>query len=297
MSATKGAKPRITVLGSANMDLVTRTERLPAPGETLLGRSFTAAPGGKGSNKAIAAARAGGDVEFVGAVGDDTFALDLREILVLNDVGTSLLREVEGPSGVAAIGVDDSGENCIVVVGGANSTITELTDAELAAVADADILLLDLELPLAAILAGAQHAHANDTTVILNPSPVQELPDELLAAVDILVLNKAEAELLGAHVLAAVPHVVITLGVDGATYRGPGGAAESVPALPVDVVDTTGAGDAFAGVLAVAWQRGPAEALRWACAAGGLASTVAGASPSLPQRADIARALAETIAS
>lgn len=297
MSASHRARPRITVLGSTNMDLVTRTPRLPVPGETLLGTSFTATPGGKGANKAIAAARAGADVEFIGAVGDDTFALELREVLVLNDVGTALLREVDGPSGVAAIAVDDAAENCIVVVGGANSTVTELSGAESAAVANADILLLDLELPLAVVVEGARHAHAKGTTVILNPSPVQELPTELLDAVDVLVLNEAEANTIGADALAGVEHVVITLGADGARYRGPGGATETVPALPVDVVDTTGAGDAFAGVLAVAWQLGPADALRWACAAGGLASTVAGASPSLPQRADIERALAEAIAS
>lgn len=119
------------------MDLVATTERLPVPGETIFGGSFAQSPGGKGSNQAIAAAKSGGEVDFLGAVGDDTFALELRETLVLNDVGTELLREVEGPSGVAFITVDKSGENSIIVVGGANATVTDLSAEELAAVENA----------------------------------------------------------------------------------------------------------------------------------------------------------------
>lgn len=281
MTTAQGSAPRIVVLGSANMDLVTTTDRLPTPGETVLGNTFTVTPGGKGLNQAIAAARAGGEVEFLGAVGDDTFALELREILVLNDVGTELLREVEGPSGVAIITVDSKGENSIIVVGDANSTITTLTDDELEAVSAADILICQLELPIATATAAAKHARAHGTLVLLNPSPVQQVPPELIANVDILVLNKLEAEQLGGAVLAEVAHVVTTLGEAGATYRGPDGAESSATPPHVDVVDTTGAGDAFTGTLAVAWNRGPDEALRWACAAGALASTTLGATDAM----------------
>ena len=290
MATGDGQRPRIAVLGSANMDLVTRTPSLPRPGETLLGTSFTATPGGKGLNKAIAAARAGGDVDFIGAVGSDTFALDLREALVFDDVGTTLLREVPGPSGVAAISVDDAGENSIVVVGGANSTMQALTEQESATVAEADVLLLDLELPVPTVTAAAVHARANATTVIFNPSPVQPLSAELLAAVDVLVLNRAEADELS-EALTKVPQVVTTLGADGARYRDPNGGEHTASAPPVDVVDTTGAGDTFAAVLAVGWSSGPETAIRRACAAGALASTKAGAAASAPHRADIDRAL------
>lgn len=287
--ATADGTARIVVLGSANMDLVTRTQRLPRPGETLLGTSFTAAPGGKGLNKAIAAARAGGDVDFVGAVGDDTFALELREALVLDDVGTTLLREVPGPSGVAAISVDDAGENSIVVVGGANSTVTTLTEQELAAIARADVLLLDFEVPLPTVIAAAAHAHAHRTTVVLNPSPVQQLSQELRGTVDVLVVNSAEGSELAAA-LDEIPHVVTTLGADGARYRDPDGDEHTVPTLPVDVVDTTGAGDTFTAVLAVEWGSDPIEAVRRACVAGALASTKPGAGTSAPHRAEIDRA-------
>lgn len=296
MSATPHARPRITVLGSANMDLVARTPRLPAAGETLLGSSFTATPGGKGANQAIAAARAGGDVDFLGAIGGDTFALELRETLVLNDVGTELLREVEGPSGVAVITVDDAGENSIVVVSGANSTMTELSDTELQAVADADTLVCQLEIPIGSVTAAARHARANGTTVILNPSPAQTLSPDLLDCVDVIVLNRTEADQLGATALTDVPHVVTTLGSDGARYRGPDGDERSMPSLAVDVVDTTGAGDAFTGALAVAWNDGPDVAIRRACVAGALATTRLGATQALPTGSDIENALNATYA-
>lgn len=292
MSASQTSPPRITVLGSANMDLVARTPRLPAAGETVLGTSFTATPGGKGSNQAIAAARAGGDVTFVGAIGGDTFALELRETLVLNDVDTELLREVDGPSGVAIITVDDAGENNIIVVGGANSTVTDLSESELQAVADADALVCQLEIPVPTVAAAARHAHANGTTVILNPSPAQPLSSDLLDNVDVIVLNSTEADQLGRDALANVSHVVTTLGADGASYRGPDGTERSLPSIAVEVVDTTGAGDAFLGALAAAWHQGADTAIRRACVAGALATTRLGAAQSSPTGTDIDNALA-----
>lgn len=287
---TDGQSPVIAVLGSINMDLVTTTGRRPEPGETVLGSGFAMVPGGKGANQAIAAGRAGGRVEFIGAVGDDVFADELRAVLRESGVGTARLRTVDGPSGIAAIVVDAAGENSIIVVGGANATLTELSDDDLAVIAGADILLCQLEIPVQTVAAAARHAQANGTVVVLNPSPARPLPPELWADVDVAVVNSGEFAELGAA-LDAVPHLVVTLGADGARYRGTDGRELRVPGLRVQVVDTTGAGDTFTGALAVAWQRRPAEALRWACAAGALATTRLGASASIPAREEIEAAL------
>lgn len=278
--------PLIAVLGSVNMDLVTTTDRRPEPGETVLGSGFTAVPGGKGANQAIAASRAGGRVEFLGAVGTDVFAPRLRDTLAESGVGTARLRTVDGPSGVASIVVDDSGENTIIVVGGANARMTELAEDDLAVIAAADILLCQLEIPVPTVAAAVRHARAHDTVVMLNPSPVRDLPPQLWAHVDVAVVNSGEATRLGSA-LAPVPHLVVTLGANGARYRGPDAAERTVPGIAVDVIDTTGAGDAFTGALAVFWPDGPAAALPPACAAGALATTRLGASASLPNRAEI----------
>ena len=222
------AENSIVVVGSINMDLVADAPRLPAPGETILGTAFRTTPGGKGANQAIAAARAGAAVAFVGAVGDDTFALELRQTLVDAEVDTERLREVASPSGVAAITVDRDGQNSIVVVAGANSRLSPLTDDDVRVVADADVLLCQLEIPLATVTAAARAAAGSGTTVVLNPSPVQPLPRELLESVDVLVVNETEEGQLGESTLDAVPHVVTTLGAAGARYRGPGGVRLSV---------------------------------------------------------------------
>ncbi|WP_430333196.1 ribokinase [Rhodococcus sp. ACT016] len=286
------AENKVVVVGSINMDLVASSPRLPAPGETILGTSFTTTPGGKGANQAIAAAKAGADVAFVGAVGDDTFALDLRQALVEAEVDAEGLREVSGASGIAVITVDGDGQNSIVVVAGANDRVTALTDDELRAVADADVLLCQLEIPLDTVTAAAHHAARSDTTVVLNPSPAQTLPPELLESVDVLIVNETEEGQLGADALAAVPHVVTTLGAAGARYRGPDGDRLTVDSPIVDAVDTTGAGDAFAGALASAWSRGPRDALTFACAAGALTATRPGASAASPTRREIDALLA-----
>lgn len=282
--------PLIAVLGSINMDLVTTTDRRPEPGETVLGNGFTTVPGGKGANQAIAASRAGGRVEFLGAVGTDVFAADLRGALEESGVGTARLRTVDGPSGVASIVVDGGGENTIIFVGGANAGMTDLTEEDLSVIAAADVLLCQLEIPVPTVAAAARHARAHGTVMILNPSPVQDLSSDLWSHVDVAVVNSGEAGRLDAA-LASVPHLVVTLGAAGARYRGPDGAELTVPGMPVDVVDTTGAGDAFTGALAVAWPDGPAAALRPACAAGALATTRLGASASLPDRTEIAAAV------
>lgn len=284
---------RIAVVGSINMDLVTTVERRPEAGETVSGNGFALVPGGKGSNQAIAARRAGAEVEFVGAVGSDVFADALRKVLREDGVGVARLREVDGPCGIATIVVDTSGENTIIVVAGANGRMTELSAADLETVAGADVLLCQLEIPVATVLAAARHARANGTVVLLNPSPVQDLPDEVWAEVDIAVVNAGEAARLESA-LREVPHVVTTLGGEGASYRGPGGSALAHPGFPVRVVDTTGAGDTFTGALAAHWHRGPATALAWACAAGALATTKLGASASVPAADEVEAILAAT---
>ncbi|ATL66558.1 ribokinase [Nocardia terpenica] len=282
---------RIVVVGSIGMDLVTTTGKRPEPGETVLGTGFEMVPGGKGSNQAIAARRAGAEVEFVGAVGDDRFAPDLRRVLSDAGVGADRLRSLDGSCGIAAIVVDSAGENSIVVVPGANGRMTGLTAEDLDTIAAADVLMCQLEIPAETVLSAARHAHTHGTVVLLNPSPVQQLPTELWDVVDIAVVNEGEAEQLSSA-LDTVAHLVITRGGDGATYRGPN-TNLSHPGVRVDVIDTTGAGDTFTGALAAHWHEGPTTALAWGCTAGALATTKLGASASIPERADIERLLAE----
>ncbi|GGL87649.1 ribokinase [Nakamurella endophytica] len=290
MAAARGP---IVVVGSVNMDLVGHCPAFPAPGETVLGSGFATVPGGKGSNQAIAAARAGGRVAFVGAVGEDAFAAPLRAALSGAGVDVSALRTVPGASGVALITVDGHGENTIVVLPGANSAVT-LDGAGRELVGAAGLVVLQLEIPIEVVTAAATAAAAAGIPVLLNASPARELPEELARAVTVAVVNEGEARTLGDAVLSGIPHVVTTLGADGARYRGPDGRAVDVPSTPVTVVDTTGAGDAFTGALAVGWAEGgdPAAAVRRACAAGALATTVAGASTSAPTREAIDALLA-----
>ncbi|MEU4811691.1 ribokinase [Nocardia fluminea] len=283
--------PAVVVLGSINMDLVATTARRPAPGETVLGSDFATVPGGKGANQAIAAARSGARVRFLGAIGDDVFGAELAATLSGAGVDTTALRRVDGASGIASIVVDETGENSIIVVAGANGRVTDLTAAELGAIADADILLCQLEIPIDTVLAAAQHARASGTVVALNPSPVQPLPDALWAAVDIAIVNSLESEQY-ANELTQVAHLVRTLGGDGAVYRGTDGNERSVTGRTVEVLDTTGAGDAFTGALVATWNQGIPAALNWANTAGALATTRRGASAAIPGSDRIAAALA-----
>ncbi|WP_406161304.1 ribokinase [Streptomyces sp. NBC_01005] len=288
----------IAVLGSTNMDLVAYVERAPGRGETVTGREFRTVPGGKGANQAVAAARAGGQVTMIGAVGDDEYGVRLRSNLEHAGIDTDLLHTVEGPSGTAHIVVDDTGANSIVVVPGANGTVTALGPGEMAAIAGADLLLLQLELPLSAVIEGARVAHAQGVRTILTPSPVQPLPSELLDCVDLLIPNEHEAaEISGftdphasaRYLLSQVPAVVITLGSKGCLYATRGGEPVVLPAPEVTAVDTTGAGDTFVGTLAVALgERRPVpRALAWASAAAALCVQRPGASTSMPYRTEI----------
>ncbi|WP_329212111.1 ribokinase [Streptomyces sp. NBC_00683] len=288
----------IAVLGSTNMDLVTYVARAPALGETVTGRELRTVPGGKGANQAVAAARAGGEVVMIGAVGTDEFGSRLRTNLEHAGVDTDLLHTAAGPSGTAHIVVDDEGANAIVVIPGANGTVTTLGPGEHAAIAAAGLLLLQLELPLSAVTEAARAAKARGVRTVLTPSPVQPLPSELLDAVDLLIPNEHEAAALSGcdepHaaaqiLLRQVPEVVITLGRKGCLYATRGGEAVLFPAPEVTAVDTTGAGDTFVGTLAVALGEGRAvpEALAWASSAAALCVQRPGASTSMPYRSEI----------
>lgn len=286
---------RVVVVGSANLDLVVTAPALPRPGETVLGGNFTTVPGGKGANQAVAAARAGARVGFIGAVGQDSFAQPQRDSLAAAGVDVSRLRTVPGPSGVALIAVDDAAENLIVVAPGANAALTTLSTPDRDAIAAADVLLCQLEIPLSAVAEAAATARAAGTVVVLNAAPARTLPGEVLDVVDVLVVNEGEAEVLAGRpaapedLLDLVPRVVMTLGARGAAYADRDGVRLEVPAPRVDAVDTTAAGDAFTGALAVAWAEGrPVErALHWACAAGAVCARRPGASSALPTRAEI----------
>jgi len=288
--------PRIVVAGSANMDLVGVAERLPLPGETVLGDDFLMMAGGKGANQAIAAARAGGDAVFLGAIGSDSFGVTLNARLAAAGVDTAHVRTTYGASGVAVIMVDRAAENSILVAPGANSTFRDLTEAEEGVIASGDVLLCQLEIPIETVTAACAAARAGGTRTILNAAPARELPAELLANVDLLVVNEVEAQTISglpapdmAALLALVPRVVMTLGGAGSRYAERDGRDETVPAFVVEATDTTAAGDAFTGALAVAWGEGRdlIEAVRWANAAGAACVRKLGASNALPSRAEI----------
>lgn len=283
--------PRVCVVGSVNMDLTFVVDALPRPGETVLAASLTRTPGGKGANQAVAAARAGAQVQFSGAFGDDPAAAQLRAHLRANAVGLDRTVTVPGPSGTAIIVVDASAENTVLVAPGANAHLTPVPSA----VANCDVLLTQLEIPVATALAAARAAQSADAVVMVNASPAgqdRSSLQDLAAIADVVIANEHEAN----DWPSPPTHFVITLGVRGARYVGADGVFE-VPAPTVTPVDTAGAGDVFAGVLAANWPRNPGSpaerlrALRRACAAGALATLVSGAGDCAPAAAAIDAAL------
>ncbi|AUH39026.1 ribokinase [Streptomyces sp. CMB-StM0423] len=294
----------LAVFGSVNMDLVAYAATAPLRGETVSGREFRTVPGGKGANQAVAAARAGGAVTMIGAVGADAFGGELRAALDGAGVDTAGLRTAPGASGTAHIVVDDDGGNSIVVVPGANGTVTGLAPGDDERIAAAGTLLLQLELPMDGVVAAAEAARGHGVRTVLTPAPARPLPGRLLAATDLLVPNEHEAAALtgrsdphqaAAALLEQVPEVVVTLGGAGSLYAARGQEPVVVPALAVRAVDTTAAGDTFVGALCVAYAEGrpmPA-ALAWAAAAAALAVQRPGASSSMPERAEIDRLAAE----
>ncbi len=300
----------IVVLGSLNMDLVSRVPRLPAPGETLRGSGFFTAAGGKGANQAAACARLGASVALIGRVGEDLFGLALRDGLEQLGVDVSRVSVTPGPSGVAVVAVDDRAENSIVIIPGANERVG-VDDLELlrASLAGADSLLLQLEIPLEIVTSAARLAHARGVRVLLDPAPALPLPDELYTLTDLLTPNETECSALvgfavddttRAERAAAIllkrgaRQVVIKMGEQGA-YLHNGASGERIPGFRVHAVDTTAAGDVFNGALAVALEKGVAlrEAVRFANAAGALSTTRYGAQPSMPTADEVERLLRE----
>ena len=285
--------------------MVAKTERLPVPGETVLGGAFIMAAGGKGANQAVAAARLGGEVVFIAKVGDDVFGRQALESFGREGIATScIVRDAVNPSGVALITVDSRGENCIVVASGANANLMS-GDVPVEKIKNAALVLIQLEIPLQTVEYVAAQASAQGVPVILNPAPACALPDSLLKNVAVLTPNQKEAEMLtgvriedrdsaekAAAVLAGkgVKTVIITLGAEGALLLDRG-TSEWVPAPAVEAVDTTAAGDVFCGALAVALAEGKLvkEAVGFGCAAAALSVTRMGAQPSAPTRKEVDR--------
>ncbi len=299
----------VLVLGSINLDLVVEAPRLPAPGETLRGTAFHTSPGGKGANQAVAAARQGAATRLIGRVGADDFGEQLVEAIRAAGVRVSAINiDRDAPTGVALITVADSGENTIVTVKGANGNVgREELDVLDRVRLQSLILLMQLEIPVRVATAAAESAREAGLIVILDPAPVTDLPDDLLANVSWITPNEIETEALtgidpsdsdraaeAARALRSrgVERVAVKLGPRGCVYLGPEGAI-SVPAPKVDAIDTVAAGDAYNGALAASLVGGHdvEGALRRACAAGALAATRRGALPSLPTRAEVEAAL------
>ena len=301
--------PKVTVVGSANVDLVIRAERKPTKGETLIGETFDIFTGGKGFNQATAAARLGAAVTLIGRIGQDLFGEMLRTAMATEHIDSQFVKsDAKGGTGVANIVVEPDGDNSIIVVPRANMRLTPTDiDAAETRIAEAKVLLLQLETPIDASQRAVEIAKANDTTVILDPAPARSLPESLLAQVDILTPNVSEAAVLAdqrvttpeAGITAAkalqtqiapdgFSAVVLTLGERGVLLCTPT-RTEHVPAVPVEAVDTTGAGDAFCGALATALANGDdlLDAVTFANRAGAAAATVLGATPSMPTRQKI----------
>ena len=284
----------ILVAGSANLDFVVRAPHIPAPGETVLGHDFKTFPGGKGANQAIACARAGAAVtEMLLALGNDAFALPLEESLNAAGVRTHIKRVPEQPTGIAFICVSDDAENAITVAPGANHALLPI---DLVPLAGFSHLLLQLETPIDTVTAFARAARRQGVKVVLNAAPAQSLSGELLALIDILVVNEGELAALSNHQGSVeqcleriqVPCVVVTLGARGCCARVDGEFLTQA-AFPVTPVDTTAAGDTFCGALvaALSQKQCVAHALRQASAAGALACTRRGAQSSIPTHAEV----------
>ena len=301
------ARSRVVVFGSLNMDLAVRVPRMPMPGETLTGHGFLPNPGGKGANQAVACARQGAQVDMVGRVGNDSFGAGLRAALVAQGVDASGVGTTDEMStGVAMIMVDDAAQNCIAVVPGANASVGA-PDAETLRqrVAGAGLLLLQLEVPMAAVLGAAAIARQAGCPVLLNPAPAQALPEALWPLVDILVLNETEAALFSG-LPAVTPgnaneaaslllrrgphHVIVTLGEHGVVWASAAG-TRHLPAQKIQAVDTTAAGDTFIGALAalVVEGRSMEEALSHAIRAAAICVTRIGAQASMPSRDEVER--------
>ena len=295
----------ITVIGSSNTDMVIKTSRLPLPGETILGGDFLMNPGGKGANQAVAAARLNGRVTLVAKTGKDVFGREAKALFQSENLNTEFLfSDEDAPSGIALITVNEQGENCIVVASGANARLVrEDIEKAAGAVRDAEIILMQLEIPLDTVIYATEMAVAAGRKVILNPAPAQQLPAALFSKIYLITPNETEAELLtgipvkdqSSAISAArkllsfgVKVVVMTLGSKGALLV-TDEICELIPSMAVQVVDTTAAGDCFNGALAVALCEGFGllEAISFANQAAAISVTRMGAQASAPYRKEI----------
>jgi ribokinase len=301
--------PNILVVGSLNADLVVRAPRFPQPGETISGEDLQVIPGGKGANQAVAAARLGANVSMLGRVGKDNFGDFLLDNLKSNYVDTSLIQHDDASTGTATIIVDSNGQNSIVLSAGANGKVSS-SDVEHASFSDFSLLLLQLEIPTPTVYSAAKLAKQNGVRVILNPAPAKELPDKLIDLADFIIPNETELSLLtgmvvnditsaekAAHALLdkGAQNVIVTLGSKGALIVNKS-LSTQVNTYQVDVVDTTAAGDAFIGGLASVLDSSNslADAVRYGCACGALATTKFGAQPSLPTKMEVEELIAQS---
>ncbi|WP_108217757.1 ribokinase [Pseudomonas sp. GV085] len=296
---------KVVVIGSLNMDLVTRAPRLPKGGETLIGQSFCTVSGGKGANQAVAAARLGAQVSMIGCVGSDAYGEALRGALLAEQIDCQAVSTVDGSSGVALIVVDDSSQNTIVIVPGANGALTtEAIDRFESVIHAADVLICQLEVPDASVGHALKRGRELGKTVILNPAPASRpLPSDWYASIDYLIPNESEASALSGLsvdsldtaqaaatrlIALGAGKVIITLGAQGSLFAD-GQRFEHFPAPVVKAVDTTAAGDTFVGGFAAALAAGQDEvsAIRFGQVAAALSVTRAGAQPSIPALSDV----------
>ncbi|MGI8385375.1 ribokinase [Robertmurraya sp. P23] len=289
-------KKKVLVIGSINMDLVTKTSRVPKLGETLMGESFFTIPGGKGANQAVAATRLGAEVTLIGCIGKDAFGNQLKEGLTTEGVITSYVKPVtHTATGTASITLSN-GDNSIIVVPGANFAVTpEYVQRFEQVIADSDILLLQLEIPLESVVEAVKIAKKHQVKVILNPAPIQALPKELLEQIDYITPNEHEQELLLSspelteeELKAIKAKCIVTKGSKGVMLI-QDGVEKEIPSFKVDVVDTTGAGDSFNGALALSLSEGMLleEACEFANAVGAISVTKLGAQGGMPTKAEV----------
>jgi ribokinase len=296
---------RIVVIGSSNTDMVIKSRKLPAPGETILGGTFLMNPGGKGANQAVAAARLHGKVTFVAKTGNDIFGSEAKHLFDKEQIDTRfLISDENNPSGVALINVDENGENSIVVASGSNGTLSAYDiNEEVFKTEPDDIFLMQLEIPVGTVEFVAQKAAGNGNRVILNPAPARKLSNDLLSCLYMIIPNETEAEILtGIKVTDAesaekasrklyakgVKNVVITMGGTGAFLFTPSN-SRMISVVPVKAIDTTAAGDVFCGALAVALSEGKniEEAVVFANKAAAISVTRMGAQASAPYRHEV----------
>ena len=294
---------KIVIIGSSNVDLTVRTSHIPSKGETIFGAAPQTAFGGKGANQAVAVSRLGGDISFITKIGTDSYGNMMAENLVKEGIAAeTVIRDAAAPSGVAWICVDDNGDNSIIVMPGANCTMTKEDIVPfLSLIKEADYLLMQLETPLEVVEHAASIAYENGVKVVLNPAPAQPLSDDLLSKTYLLTPNEKECRLLcgetasddvrtNAETLLAkgVKNVIVTLGEKGSILCNASGHAE-VPAVKVNAVDTVAAGDTYNGALVVALSEGKTmtEAMAFATKASAIAVTRFGAQPSVPYRSEI----------